>query len=128
MALVPVIISSIKVKSLHCSIIKDWYFFTIYNFFVKMYIAISGLPHGPYTVKNLSPVVLSPYKCEYELAISSFVFFVAPYSDIGLFVLCFSLNGIFVFPPYTDELDAYILNPQYYYFCKFQLYLRNQLG
>ena len=30
--------------------------------FAKMYIAISGLPQGPYTVKNLKPVVGNLYK------------------------------------------------------------------
>ena len=38
---------------------------------------MSGLPHGPYTVKNLSPVVGSLNRLEYACAISSFERFVA---------------------------------------------------
>jgi len=44
---------------------------------VKEKYAMSGRPQGPYTVKNLSPVIESPYMWLYVCAISSPAFFVA---------------------------------------------------
>ena len=44
---------------------------------------MSGRPHGPYTVKNRSPVLGRRYKCAYECAINSFAFLVAAYNETG---------------------------------------------
>ena len=39
--------------------------------------AMSGRPHGPYTVKKRRPVDGMPKRCAYECAITSFAFLVA---------------------------------------------------
>ena len=49
-------IVNISEISLHISIIKYFYWFFLIAFLQKIIGAISGLPHGPYTVKNLKPV------------------------------------------------------------------------
>ena len=38
-------------------------------------------------------------------------FFVAAYGEIGLSTLSLSEKGSFVFPPYTDDEDAYKVSP-----------------
>jgi hypothetical protein len=68
---------------------------------------MSVLPAGPYTVKNLSPVVGMLYSFEYAWANNSFDFFVAAYRETGLSTLSSVEYGTFLFEPYTDELDAY---------------------
>jgi hypothetical protein len=50
---------------------------------VKMNIAMSGRPHGPYTVKKRNPVVGRPNAWLYVCAISSFAFFEAAYMLSG---------------------------------------------
>ena len=44
---------------------------------VKEKSAMSGRPHGPYTVKKRSPVDGIAKRCAYACAIASFAFFVA---------------------------------------------------
>ena len=68
--------------------------------------AMSGRPHGPYTVKNRSPVLGMPYRWLYACAINSLAFFVAAYRLAGWSTLSPSENGIFALPPYTLELLA----------------------
>ena len=50
---------------------------------VNLNSAMSGRPHGPYTVKKRRPVTGKRNRCAYACAISSFPFFVAAYSETG---------------------------------------------
>ena len=60
---------------------------------------MSGLPHGPYTVKNLKPVQGNLNICEYEWAIASFDFFDAAYRLTGWSTLFVSEKGKTLFNP-----------------------------
>ena len=67
---------------------------------------MSGLPLGPYTVKNLSAVMFMLYRWWYVWQISSPARFVAAYGDIGFRQRSVSLNGACVWFPYTLLLLA----------------------
>src|SRR6187455_863598 len=74
--------------------------------FVNRNAAMSGRPHGPYTVKNRKPVSGNPHNRLYASAISSQVRLVAPYNETGWSTRSSILNGCFLFAPYTEEDEA----------------------
>jgi hypothetical protein len=51
--------------------------------FVKSEMAMSGRPHGPYTVKNRSPTLFRPWRLWYAAAICSPANFEIPYRFAG---------------------------------------------
>src|SRR5690606_1976391 len=69
--------------------------------------AMSGRPHGPYTVKKRRPVLGMPYRWLYACAICALAFLVAAYSVSGCSADLCSVIGMSVFGPYTELVDAY---------------------
>ena len=61
--------------------------------------AMSGLPAGPYTVKNLKPVDGMLYSFEYACANNSLDFLVAAYNETGLSTLSSVEYGTFLLLP-----------------------------
>ena len=73
---------------------------------VKEKYAMSGRPHGPYTVKKRRPVTDRLNSRWYVCAIASSVFFETAYRLAGESTRSLSLNGTLVFVPYTDDEEA----------------------
>src|SRR5690606_23860211 len=77
-------------------------------FLVNRKSAMSGRPHGPYTVKNRNPVVGRRKRWLYVCAIISLAFLVAAYSVSGWFTPSCFVKGMFVLAPYTELVEAYV--------------------